>query len=104
MSGGNPIFLILNQTCHYSGFALELKSPTGQWKLSGKQDEYLKRLEGIKYKTMVSDDYDEIVIAISNYYNDMHKEEDHNCPYCHKVFKFQKALKKHLRIKHEKVI
>ena len=100
--GGQPDLLIMNSTGIFSGFALELKSPTGKWKLTTKQENYIDKLTELKYKTLVSDDYDEIVIELTNYYREMFKETEHRCPHCCKIFKFQKALKKHLRTKHGK--
>jgi len=99
-TGGQPDILILNQTSVYSGFAIELKSPTGNWRLSDKQDEYIQKLARIKYKTLVSDDYDEILIELTRYYRDIHRNDRFQCKHCLKVFKFQKALNKHIRIKH----
>ena len=99
-TGGQPDILILNQTTEYSGFAIELKSPTGNWRLSNKQDEYIQKLASIKYKTLVSDDYDEILIELTRYYRDIHRNDRFQCKHCLKVFKFQKALNKHIRIKH----
>ncbi len=98
--GGQPDILILNQTCQYNGFAIELKSPTGNWRLSDKQDDYLDKLSSIKYKILVSDDYDRIVIELTNYYRDLHRIDRFQCKHCLKVFKFQKALNKHTRVKH----
>ena len=100
-TGGQPDLLILNQTHCWSGFAIELKNPTGNWTLSHKQEVYLENLNSIRYKTLVSDNYDEILIELANYYRDMYKETRHLCPHCNKVFKFHKAFKKHLRTKHE---
>ena len=69
--GGQPDLLIMNSTGTFSGFALELKSPTGKWKLTTKQENFLNKLTELKYKTLVSDDYDEIVIELTNYYREM---------------------------------
>ena len=98
--GGQPDVIILNQTDQWSGFAIELKSPSGMWTLSNKQETYLENLEAIRYKTLISNNYDEILIELTNYYRDMLKDPRHLCPHCNKVFKFQKALNKHLRTKH----
>ena len=99
-AGGQPDLLILNPTSNYNGFAIELKTPKGSWILGAKQESYLESLAGIRYKTLISDEYDEILIELTKYYNDMFKETKHMCPHCYKVFKFQKALRKHIRTKH----
>ena len=89
--GGQPDILILNQTDQWSRFAIELKSPSGNATLSNKQESYLENLEAIRYKTFVSNSYDEILIELTNYYRDMLKDPRHLCPHCNKVFKFQKS-------------
>ena len=70
--GGQPDILILNQTCHFNGFAIELKCPSGNWKLNDKQEQYLDQLACIGYNTLVSDDYDEILIELTRYYKDIY--------------------------------
>jgi len=100
--GGQPDVLILNQTCHFNGFAIELKSPSGNWKLNDKQEHYLDQLACIGYKTLVSDDYDEILIELTRYYKDIYTCKRYSCPDCFKSFKFQNALQKHRRAKHSK--
>ena len=68
--------------------------------MGAKQESYLESLAGIRYKTLTSDEYDEILIELTKYYNEMFQETKHVCPHCYRVFKFQKALKKHIRTKH----
>ena len=100
--GGQPDILILNQTPYASGFAIELKTPTGNWTLAAKQKSYLERLAMLRYKTLVSDDYDEVLIALTRYHQDTYKESRFQCEHCLKLFKFNKALTKHMRQKHGK--
>jgi hypothetical protein len=101
-AGGQPDLIILNQTCCFNGFAIELKTPSGNWRLNDKQEQYLDRLAHIGYKTLVSDDYDEILIELTRYYRDICKSRRYQCPDCFKSFKFQNALQKHRHAKHSK--
>ena len=70
--GGQPDLLILNPAKHFSGFAIEFKSPSGKWNVSDKQEEWINKLAALKYKTMVSDDYDAILIELTQYYMLLH--------------------------------
>ena len=51
--------------------ALELKSPTGWGVLSTDQKQFLERLEGAGYKTLVSNDYDQIIVEIREYFREV---------------------------------
>ena len=93
---GQPDLIILNQTKDYHGFALELKSPNGKGVVSEKQVKYLETLKGVKYKTIISCDYDEIVIELTNYYNELRFP----CSCCSKVFKSKTKLDGHLNAFH----
>ena len=68
---GQPDLLILNKHKKYTGFALELKSPTGWGVLSPDQQKYLQGLREAGYLTLVSNDYDEIVVKIGEYFRDI---------------------------------
>ena len=70
--GGQPDLLILNPAKQFSGFAIEIKSPSGKWSVSDKQEEWIDKLVALKYKTMVSDDYDAILIELTQYYMLLH--------------------------------
>ena len=89
---GQPDILVLN--CHgkYNGMALELKRPDGKGKLSEKQCNSLIRYESAGFKTMVSDDYDAILLELFRYFQDTRLQ----CPHCPKRFKTEKSLDKHL--------
>ena len=66
--GGQLDLIILNKTKNHDGFALELKTPKGDGKLRDNQVKYLNNLStNLKHQTLVSNDYDEIVIELSNY-------------------------------------
>jgi prophage antirepressor-like protein len=68
---GQPDLLILNKHKKYTGFALELKSPTGWGVLSPDQQKYLQGLREAGYLTLVSNDYDEIVVKVGEYFRDI---------------------------------
>ena len=98
--GGQPDLLILNRTTQFDGFAIELKTPKGDGQLSNKQADYLEQLENLRYKTLVSNNYDVIVIELTKYYCDMRFP----CRFCSKVFKSKATLNGHLKCFHTKVI
>jgi prophage antirepressor-like protein len=68
---GQCDILLANRHKKYTGLALELKSPTGWGVLSPDQKKFLERLESAGYKTLVSNDYDELVVEIQNYFRDV---------------------------------
>jgi len=96
--GGQPDLLILNRTTTYDGFAIELKTPKGDGQLSQKQADYLKQLDDLRYKTLVSNNYDVIVIELTKYYDDLRFP----CKFCSKVFKSKATLNGHLNCFHTK--
>jgi len=95
---GQPDILILNQTKEYNGFAIELKTPKGNGVVHDKQVEYLATLNDLKYKTLISCDYDEIVIELTKYFNDIR----FSCKCCSKVFKTLNTLDGHMKMFHTK--
>ena len=68
---GQCDILILNKHKKWTGFALELKSPTGYGVVSPDQQKYLQRLGEAGYLTLISNDYDEIVVKLSEYFRDI---------------------------------
>ena len=65
--GGTCDLLILQPKDFYSGFGIEFKTPLGTGILRENQQKFMDRLEGAGYKTLVSNDYDEIRRAIMEY-------------------------------------
>jgi len=63
-----------------SGFtdvvAIELKNPNGSNKMSPEQDAYLERLRGCNVATLVSNNYEEVVIFLQEHYT--YVKETHN--------------------------
>ena len=60
---------------------------------SDKQIDYLASLKICKYKTLVSCDYDEIVIELTNCCNELR----FSCTCCSKVFKTKRTLDGHFK-------
>jgi len=94
--GGQPDILILNKTAKYDGFAIELKTPKSDGSMSDKQREYLAQLEELNYKTLISNDYDVIVIELTENYTDLRFPR--RC--CSKVFKSRGTLDGHATVFH----
>jgi hypothetical protein len=93
--GGQPDIMILNSTTRHDGFAIELKTLKGNGELSANQYIVLQNLsQNLKFQTLVSNDYDEIVIALTNYYNDLMFP----CTHCSKVLKSRKTLYANVRV------
>ena len=88
--------MILNPTARYNGFAIELKTPKGDGVVHDKQITYLDSLKDIKYKTLISCDYDEIVVELTRYYDDLRFP----CPHCSKTFKTTRTRSGHITIFH----
>ena len=97
--GGQPDLLILNRTTKHNGFAIELKTPKGDGAVSKTQTEYLEQLENLRYNTVVSNNYDTIVIELTKYYCDLRFP----FKFCSKVFKSKATLNGHLNCFHTKV-
>ena len=93
--GGQPDILILNSHINYGGLAIELKTPTGKGIVSDKQQSFLLNLEHNKFKTIVSNDYDEVIIAVIDYFNGVRIY----CPYCNyrRGFKNKDNYENHLK-------
>ena len=94
--GGQPDILILNHTKDYNGFAIELKTPKGTGIVHDKQVTYLKSLKDLKYKTLITCDYDEVVIELTNYFNELRFP----CQCCPKVFRSKRTHNGHVKIFH----
>ena len=94
--GGQPDIVINSPHKSYSGFAIELKTPTGKGKLSDNQKDYLKKLKLQNYKILVSDDYDDILIELIDYFRDVRFK----CGYCIKQFRNLATLTTHHRVFH----
>ena len=96
--GGQPDILILNLHKKHKGFALEFKAPNGTGKLKPNQGVFLDNLVQQNYKTMVSDNFVDIVIAVQEYFSEVRIK----CVYCKHVnlFKNRETRAKHYRYFH----
>ena len=65
----------------YVGYAIELKTPAGTGKLSENQATFIDQLEEVGFLTLISNDYDEVIMSIVNYFKDVR----YKCPYCSKT-------------------
>ena len=82
-TAGQPDLLLLNHHAKWNGFAIELKNPKGTGRLSAKQADCLETYKMAKFKTLVSDDYDTILLDIFEYMQNTRLQ----CPLCCKKFK-----------------
>ena len=91
-TAGLPDLLLLNHHAKWNGFAIELKNPKGTGKLSEKQADCLETYKMAKFKTLVSDDYDSILLDVFEYMQNTRLQ----CQMCRKKFKTDKTLAKHM--------
>ena len=60
--------LILNPNGQYHSFAIEFKTPLGIGVVSENQQKFLDKLKAMGFKTLISNDYDEICKEIMDYF------------------------------------
>ena len=66
-ASGQPDIILLNFHTRYKGLAIELKTPTGSGIISKNQQNYINVLENNGFKTLISNNYDEIITTIIMY-------------------------------------
>ena len=88
---GSPDLIINNLHKNFRGFAIELKTPKGNGTLSKEQIKMLKRYEDNGFKTLVSNDYDECIKNVIEYFRDVRIA----CKYCSRRFKNTDSLSLH---------
>jgi len=88
---GQPDILILNEHKTYRGLAIELKTPMGTGSVSQSQSNSLFNLQAAGFKTLLSDDYDRILLDLFEYFREIRIR----CPHCCKKFKNNDTLNKH---------
>jgi prophage antirepressor-like protein len=93
---GSPDLIIQNLHKSYSGFAIEFKSPKTGGVLSKEQSKMLKVYKSNNYKTLLSNNYDEIIIQIIDYFRDVRIK----CEHCDSRFKSNKTLSNHKKYFH----
>ena len=95
---GSPDLIINNLHKHYTGFATELKNPTGVGVLSYDQSKMLRQYENNGFKTLVSNDYDCIIEQLIEYFRDVRIK----CSYCLRKFISSLSIKNHITSFHKK--
>ena len=96
---GSPDLIIKNLHKHYTGFAIEFKSPKGNGVLSPDQSLMLRQYQNNGFKTLVSNDYDHIIEQIFEYFRDVRIL----CSYCPRRFISSQSLKNHIKSFHKSV-
>ena len=95
---GSPDLIINNLHKHYTGFAIEFKSPKGNGVLSPDQSMMLQQYQNNGFKTLVSNDYDHIIEQIFEYFRDVRIL----CSYCPRRFISSQSLKNHIKSFHKR--
>jgi hypothetical protein len=95
---GSPDIVINNLHKHYTGFAIEFKSPKGTGNISSQQTKMLNQYENNGFKTLISNDYDQIIEELIHYFKDTRIK----CKCCSGRFRSTTTLKRHL-IKFHKI-
>ena len=93
----SPDLIINNLHKHYSGFAIEMKSPKGNGVLSPDQSMMLPQYQNNGFKTLVSNDYDHIIEQIIEYFRDVRLL----CSYCPRRFISSQSLENHIKSFHK---
>ena len=75
---GSPDLIINNLHKHYTGFCIEFKSPKGNGILAPDQFMILLQYQNNGFKILVSNDYDQIIEQIIEYFRDVRIK----CSYC----------------------
>ena len=94
---GSPDLIINILHKHYTGFAIEFKSPKGNGVLSPDQSMILLRYQNNGFKILVSNDYDQIIEQIIEYFRDVRLL----CSYCPRRFISPQSLSNHIKIFHK---
>ena len=94
---GSPDLIINNLHKHYTGFCIEFKSPKGNGVLSPDQSMILLRYQNNGFKILVSNDYDQIIEQIIEYFRDVRLL----CSYCPRRFISPQSLSNHIKIFHK---
>lgn len=93
---GTYDLLIMHITNKHSGFAIEFKSPKGSGTISQPQIDMRMRYEASGMKVLISNDYDQIVLAIVEYMRNVR----YSCGHCEGKFKSIVSLGNHHKYFH----
>ena len=94
---GSPDLIINNLHKHYTGFCIEFKSPNGKGILSYDQSKMLRQYQNNGFKILVSNDYDQIIEQIIEYFRDVRIK----CSYCPRRFIRPQSLSNHIEFFHK---
>ena len=94
---GSPDLIINNLHKHYTGFCIEFKSPKGNGVLSPDQSMILQQYQNNGFKILVSNDYDQIIEQIIEYFRDVRIK----CSYCPIRFICPQSLRNHIKFFHK---
>ena len=94
---GSPDLIINNLHKHYTGFCIEFKNPKGNGVLSPDQSMILLQYQNNGFKTLVSNDYDQIIEQIIEYFRDVRIK----CSYCPRRFISSLSIKNHIKSFHK---
>ena len=89
---GSPDLIINNLHKHYTGYAIEMKSPKGNGILSPDQSMILLQYQNNGFKTLVSNDYDHITEQVIEYFRDVRIK----CSFCPRRFISSQSLRNHI--------
>ena len=76
----------------HSGFVIDLKNPSGSGTASQSQKETLATYARNNFKTMLTNNYDDIVVSIIDYMANTRI----CCAYCQRKFKIEQSLQTHV--------
>jgi hypothetical protein len=93
---GTPDIIIQNLHKKYNGFVIEFKSPKTGGIVSDEQAKMLNVYNNNNFKTLISNDYDEILIQLIDYFRDVRIK----CQHCNNKFKSSNTLKNHHKYFH----
>ena len=94
---GSPDLIINNLHKHYTGFCIEFKSPKGNGILSPDQSMMLRQYQNNGFKTLVSNDYNQIIEQIIEYFRDVRIK----CSYCSRRFISPQSFRNHIEFFHK---
>ena len=94
---GSPDLIINNLHKHYTGFCIEFKSPKGNGILSPDQSMILQQYQNNGFKILVSNDYDQIIEQIIEYFRDVRIK----CSYCPRRFISPQSSRNHIKFFHK---
>ena len=92
-SKGQPDIIINNVSIHHDGLIIELKTPNGNGQLSQEQINVIKKYREDGYKTIVSNDFADIVRKLTLHFRHLRLR----CKHCGKKFKTVETRASHMK-------